>query len=226
VSSPLRLPFAPSSEPFARLRSCWSGTIPLRLQRGDYLYLPGDPSRSVFLVREGFVRLARLLDSGRELTLDVAGPGDIVGEEAVMGEARRTSLAQALQPARVSPLPAATLESLLDRSGPLALALARVVSERSRRIEARALENALGDCRRRLSSVLLDLADRFGADEGAARRLGVRLTHEDLARLIGAARETVTPLLGKLRKVGILAYDRRRLLVRDPHRLRALAAGR
>jgi CRP/FNR family transcriptional regulator len=101
-----------------------------------------------------------------------------------------------------------------------------VVSERSRRIEARALENALGDCRRRLSSVLLELADRFGADEAGDRRLGVRLTHEDLARLIGAARETVTPLLGELRTAGILHYDRRRLLIHDPRRLRDLAAGR
>jgi CRP/FNR family transcriptional regulator len=226
MSSPLRFAITEPSEPLARLRSCWNGTLALELQRGDYLYLPGDPARSVFLVREGFVRLGRLLDSGGELTLEVAGPGEIVGEEAVMGEARRPGLAQALQPARVSPVPAATLDPLLARSGPLALALARVVSERSRRIEARALENALGDCRQRLASMLMDLAGRYGFDEPGGCRLGLRLTHEDLARLIGAARETVTPLLTELRRAGVLAYDRRRFLIRDPRRLRDLAAGR
>ena len=145
MSSPaFRLPLEEPRQPLARLRSCWNGTIPLELLRGDYLYLPGDPSRSVFPVREGFVRLARLL----------------------------------------------------------------------------------GDCRRRLAGALLDLAGRFGADEAGGRWLGLCLTHEDLARLIGATGESVTPLLVELRRAGVLHYDRRRLLIRGPRRLRDLAAGR
>jgi CRP-like cAMP-binding protein len=48
----------------------------------------------------------------------------------------------------------------------------------------------------------------------------VRLTHEEIARFIGAARETVTPLLVRLRAEGVIAYDRRSLVIRDPRRLR------
>jgi len=61
--------------------------------------------------------------------------------------------------------------------------------------------------------VLLDIADRFGVDEGESRRITVRLTHEELARLIGAARETVTPLLVELRRAGAIDYDRTRILI-------------
>lgn len=207
------------------LCSPWAGTVPRELARGEYLYLPGDPARSVFLLRTGAMRLGRLLDSGRELTLDVAGPGELVGEGAALGEAHRPGLAQALERVRVAPLPVSALEAALSRSPDLALALARITAERSRRLEARALAGAFADCRRRLAGALLDLAERFGAEEEGGRRIGVRLTHEELARIIGAARETVTPLLVDLRRAGLLDYDRRRILVRELPALRKIAAG-
>lgn len=169
----------------------------------------------MFLVRAGSARLARLQDSGGELTLDVAGPGDFIGEGAAFSETRRSGLAQALERLRVAPLAVSELHAALRRRPDWALALGRVVLERSRRLEERATLNALGDCRRRLIGVLLELAERFGQPEPGGCRLDVRVTHEDLARLIGAARETVTPLLVELRRRGWIDYDRRRLVIRE-----------
>lgn len=197
----------------------------MELARGDYLYFPGDPPRSVFLVRSGTMRLGRILDAGGERTLDLAGPGELVGEGAVFGEAQRLGFAQAVGPARVSPLPAPIVEAALRRSPELAGALARLVAERARRLEARLVESACADCRRRLASVLLEVAGRFGVDEGRGRRVAVRLTHEELGRLIGAVRETVTPLLGELRREGLIDYDRRCLRLLDVGELRRIAAG-
>ena len=226
ISAALRLHAERPLHPMALLRACWEGTVALGLDRGEYLYLPGDPARSVFLVRQGFLRVGRLLSSGGELTLDLAGPGEVLGEEAVLGTGHRVGLAQALESVRVSPLPAPTLESVLRRSATLSLTLARILGERSQRAEDRAVQSALADCRRRLARVLLEMAERFGADEDGGRRILPRLTHEELARFIGAARETVTPLLVELRREGLLHYDRRRLLVRNAPRLQQIAAGR
>ncbi len=210
-------PFAPAPASVLRpdLRRFWDGTIPVDLRRGDALYMPGDPARSVYLLRTGSVRLARLISSGGELTLDVVGPGELIGEGAVLGWSRRLGLAQALEPAKASPLAAPILESAVHRNPDLALALARLVSERQRRLEARAVVGAYGDCRQKLIGVLLEMAERFGIDEAEGCRIGVRLTHEELARLIGAARETVTPLLVTLRRQGAIDYDRRSILLRD-----------
>lgn len=169
----------------------------------------------MFLVQQGFARIARLLDSGGELTLDIAGPGDLIGEIAAFGEKRRAGLAQAIEPLRVLSLPAAALESAARRHPELALELAHVLAERAARLEARAALNALGDCRARLAGVLIELAERFGQREVSGCRIGLRLTHQELARLIGAARETVTPLLVELRRQGTIDYDRRRILIRD-----------
>jgi CRP/FNR family transcriptional regulator len=189
--------------------------LPLEFQRGDFLFLPGDPARSVFLLQSGWVRIGRLLDSGGELTLDIAGAGEIVGEEAIFGETRRARLAQALAPVVAVPLPVPALLTAMARSPELSHAVSRVVWERGQRLETRAVESAFADCRRRLCRTLLDVADRYGVDEPGGRRIAVRLTHEELARLIGAARETVTPLLVALRREGAIEYDRTRILIRD-----------
>jgi CRP/FNR family transcriptional regulator len=203
------------------LQDQWHRSWPLEFERGDYLFLPGDPARSVFLLHSGWVRIGRLLDSGGELTLDVAGPGELVGEDALYGESPRVRLAQALSPVAAAPAPVAGVAEALGRSPELAAALNRLLWERSRRLEARAVESAFADCRRRLCRTLLDLADRFGVDEPEGRRIAIRLTHEELSRLIGAARETVTPLLVALRREGAIDYDRRRLLVRERRMLEA-----
>jgi CRP/FNR family transcriptional regulator len=193
----------------------------MEFARGDYVYLPGDPARSVFLITSGWVRLARLLDSGGELTLDIAGPGEIFGEAVRFGETKRSRLVQALSPVVALPLPLPLFTAALETDEEFAPAFSQILWERGRRLEGRAVEGAFADCRRRLARALLDVADRFGVDDPAGRRITVRLTHEDLARLIGAARETVTPLLVSMRREGIIEYDRTRILIKDRTRLLA-----
>ncbi len=193
----------------------WRNSLPMEFRRGDYLFLPGDPARSIFLLRAGWVRIGRLLDNGGDLTLDVAGPGELVGEAALFGERQRIGLAQGLSDVVATPAPVSVLRAELRTDPAFALVVSQTVWRRSRRVEARAIDQAYADCAERLRHVLLELAERFGADEADGRRITVRLTHEDLARMIGAARETVTPLLVDLRRSGTIHYDRSRFVIRD-----------
>lgn len=188
--------------------------------RGDYLYLPDDPANAVFLVRSGAVRLARFLDSGRELNLEIVGPGEILGEAALFGEAWRLGLAQVLCPTQVARIPSTWAMAALENDAAVARDLAQILFDRAGRAERRSLQNLSWGCRERLGALLLDLSERFGSGTIAGQSLGLRLTHEDLARFIGAARETVTPLLVSLRTEGAISYDRQSLVIRDPRRLR------
>jgi CRP/FNR family transcriptional regulator len=220
-------PSASYPRPAIGRRVLWrlfEGATNLGYSRGDYLYLPDDPSNAVFLVRSGAVRIARLLDSGRELNIEIAGPGELVGEAAVFGESWRLGLAQVLCPSQIARIPSSWVLSTLENDPAVARELGQVLFERSVRMERRTLQNLSWGCRARLGALLLELAERFGSGSAEERRLLLRLTHEDLARFIGAARETVTPLLVSLRSEGAISYDRRSLVIRDPRRLRSEAA--
>jgi CRP/FNR family transcriptional regulator len=223
ITQSASFPRPPASSPRALWR-LFEGASLRSYGRGDYLYLPDDPSNAVFLVRSGAVRIARLLDSGRELNLEIAGAGELVGEAAVFGETWRVGLAQVLSPAQIARVPSAWVLSTLESDPAVARELAQVLFERAHRMERRTLQNLSWGCRERLGALLLELADRFGSGSGEEKRLGLRLTHEDLARFIGAARETVTPLLVSLRSEGAISYDRRSLVIRDPRRLGGPAA--
>ena len=182
---------------------------PLRVRRGSVLYREGDEVEGLYLVREGFIWLG---DAGVEpATLGVVGPGGLFGEEALVGERARTLGAAALTYAELLFAPkeelAALLEAFPEAQGFFLKALyARLKAAEARLWEARHLSVA-----QRLARLLLAL----GPGE-------VGLSHQDLARMVGATRETVTKLLGEWALRGVVDLGYRRLQVLDPKALARL----
>ncbi len=68
----------------------------LRKARGEFIYMPGDRAEHVYILRQGRVKLAVLSESGKEIALDIIKPGEIFGEIALVDEAPRSNMAQAL----------------------------------------------------------------------------------------------------------------------------------
>jgi CRP/FNR family transcriptional regulator, cyclic AMP receptor protein len=182
---------------------------PLRVRRGSVLYREGDEVEGLYLVREGFIWLG---DAGVEpATLGVVGPGGLFGEEALVGERAHTLAATALTYAELLFAPkeelAALLEAFPEAQGFFLKALyARLKAAEARLWEARHLSVA-----QRLARLLLAL----GPGE-------VGLSHQDLARMVGATRETVTKLLGEWALKGVVDLGYRRLQVLDPKALARL----
>jgi cAMP-binding proteins - catabolite gene activator and regulatory subunit of cAMP-dependent protein kinases len=182
---------------------------PLRVRRGSVLYREGDEVEGLYLVREGFIWLG---DARVEpATLGVVGPGGLFGEEALVGERARTLGATALTYAELLFAPkeelAALLEAFPEAQGFFLRALyARLKAAEARLWEARHLSVA-----QRLARLLLAL----GPGE-------VGLSHQDLARMVGATRETVTKLLGEWALKGVVDLGYRRLQVLDPKALARL----
>jgi CRP/FNR family cyclic AMP-dependent transcriptional regulator len=163
----------------------------------------------LYLVREGFIWLG---DARVEpATLGVVGPGGLFGEEALVGERARTLGATALTYAELLFAPkeelAALLEAFPEAHGFFLKALyARLKAAEARLWEARHLSVA-----QRLARLLLAL----GPGE-------VGLSHQDLARMVGATRETVTKLLGEWALRGVVDLGYRRLQLLDPKALARL----
>jgi CRP-like cAMP-binding protein len=153
-----------------------------------------------------------LRHDGRRLVLDVlgpgdglGGPGDGVGAEGAARVAQAT--VRALRPGRLRDLEPGEAIPLLVRR-----------AERSARLAA---DLAWFDVPTRLLARLHVLADRFGRPVPAGTFIGLRLTHEDLAGLCGASRESVSRAMGELMRQDRVEVPRRgRIVVR--HRLSAL----
>ena len=195
----------------------WGAPAPVRaLVRGEVLYRAGETAEAAYTVAAGLVKLSLALPSGRERIVGVAGPGDVIGALTPVSDTYGET-AEALG--------AAVDVRALDPQRPEhAAALARAADARLSWLR-HALEEAELPVAARLARTLLRLGERFGhrGDDGRVR-LTLPLTHEHLAALIGAARETTTLMLSDLRQRGLLEGTRGHYLF-DPARLRDAASG-
>ncbi|ADI13775.1 Crp/Fnr family transcriptional regulator [Truepera radiovictrix] len=182
------------------------------LAKGDALYYAGDEASTIYRVTEGLFKLSIDLPSGRERVIGVSGPGDFIG--ALTPAPHYAENAEALSPkVRVLVIPkedAPKLHGELHKAtGAQLLQLKDALEDTDLPVGAR------------LARTLLRLGHRFGHTTAAGRvQLTLPLTHDHLAAMIGAARETTTAALSEMRERGALSGTRGQYSF-DPSELRA-----
>lgn len=173
------------------------------LAKTDVLYHAGDEASSVFRVDEGLMKLSLDLPSGKERILGLAGPGDFIGA-VLPSQTAYQETSSALSP-RVRLSGAA-----LPLDGNLTPHLERAALRQLQQLHS-ALEDGDLPVPARLARTFLRLGERFGLrHHDGSLQLMLPLTHDHLAAMIGAARETTTATLGEMRQAGLLSGTRGR----------------
>jgi len=169
----------------------------------------GDPTRLVYLVKRGKVRIARLTPDGKEVTVAVLGAGDIFGEETLFEQELRTTVAVCMEESLLCTAKADDLFALLSRDPQLALNVAKILSERLDEAASTMEDLAYARVADRIMHLFGRLLGEHGRETADGFVLDVRLTHADIASLIGSTRETVSLELSNLSKAGRLKLDGR-----------------
>lgn len=190
----------------------------LQCRRNHRFYLADDPSDTVYLVKEGRIRLQRISEDGHAILLDILGPGEIFGELALAGEQTRSHSAEALEESMVCAFGRERFEGVLRKYPELSYRVVKLIGFRFRQLEARYEDLAFRPLAERLAFTLHDLADRHGIRDatGGAR---LPLTQKDLATLIGSSREAVAEELARMKKAGLVETGYRSLYLPSPGKL-------
>ncbi len=173
----------------------------------------GDPTRLVYLIKRGKVKIARLTPDGKEVTVAVLGAGDIFGEETLFEQATRMTVAVCIEECLLCTAKADDLFALLSRNPQLALNVAKILSERLDDASATMEDLAYAKVSDRLMNLFLRLAGEHGKPTPEGVTLELRLTHADIASLIGSTRETVSLELSNLVKAGRITTDGRFIMI-------------
>ncbi len=183
-------------------------------KRNTAFFFAQEQSDSIYLVKQGRVKLTRTSSEGREVILDILGPGEIFGELAIAGEELRTHSASAIDDSLVCIITRQDFEELLKAHPEMALKVLKLVGMRRRELEMRLEDLIFQPLVNRLALTLLWQAKRHGVSEknGAVR---LPLTQKDLAHLIGASREAVAEQLAKFRQAGFLKTSYRAIQLTD-----------
>ena len=178
------------------------------------IILQDDWGSSVYFVVEGWVKIRTYNIDGKEVTLNILGPGEVVGEMAALDESPRSTDVISLTEAKVALLPAKKFVDFLEADAACGVRLAQLISRRLRQINRR-LQLRESGSNARVVDILLFLAEF----RGRVSRAGVEipnLPHRELGSLSGLARETVTRILGKLETKGLIQRDRERDIICIP----------
>ena len=181
--------------------------IPRNIKKKGLVYSEGDHADKLYILKEGRIKITRLGEDGKELTMDIIEPGDIFGELTLAGETQRETNAEALEDSFICTVARDDFERFLKMRPNLTFTLTKWIGTRLRKIENRFENLIFQDVRTRLFSLLEDLAEKYGEDVAAGRKIAIKLSHQELANLIGATRETVTFELNKMKKLDDLIVE-------------------
>jgi CRP/FNR family transcriptional regulator, cyclic AMP receptor protein len=179
----------------------------LRKQRGEFVFMPGDRADSVYFLKKGRIKLSVLSDSGKEIAIDIIQPGEMFGEFALIDESVRSNMTQALDEVMILVFNKHDFGGLLKSQSSLALNYIRMVGDRRRRMEKKLSDITSKEVPARVCELLHELsANALPAGEG--HQSLIPLTHQDVASLIGASRQTTTSILNDLMRSGFIELGR------------------
>lgn len=191
-----------------------------RYRRGDIIFQKDDPGHSLFIVARGSVRIYLPSAQGADLTLAVLGAGQFFGDLSLLDGRPRSASAASLADTNVVILERGDFAALVRSRPEAAMSVLAVVARRLRETDEMASDLAFLDVGGRLAKKLLDLAATNGLRRTDGVLVDMVLTQEELANMIGVTRESVNRNLSLFRRIGLIAKEGRRFVLRDPAGLR------
>ncbi len=193
-----------------------------RYPAGASICIEGASDGSLFIIATGRVRISAGSRDGDERHLNELGPGDLIGEIALLDGGTRSASAIAVDESEVYVVERATFVAFVDRTPELARILIQLLCQRVRWMTGLLEASAFLGLPARLARWLIMLA----AQQGVAHPRGVeiRVSQQDLARFLGVSRQSVNEVLQSWRSEGLVGLGRGRVVVLDDLRLRGEAA--
>lgn len=188
---------------------------PRRYRRGETVFVTGDPGTSLCMVNAGRIKLALTSNEGREVILDMLGPGEVFGELALLDGEPRSADAIAVEPTELLLLQRDEFIRFLRAQPEAAITLLGVLSRRIRRDTQLVQDAAFLDVPARLARTILRLAEHD--PDGVLRT--PRLTQSDIAAAAGTTRETLNKWFGFFASQGLIEWVDSRVVVLDAERL-------
>ncbi|WJY67128.1 CRP-like cAMP-activated global transcriptional regulator GlxR [Corynebacterium auris] len=187
--------------------------------RGTTIFDEGEPGDRLYILIDGKVKLARHAPDGRENLLSVMGPSDMFGELSIFDPGPRTSSAVCVTEVTAATMNSDMLKQWIENHPEISQQLLRVLARRLRRTNASLADLIFTDVPGRVAKTLLQLANRFGTQEGGALRVNHDLTQEEIAQLVGASRETVNKALATFAHRGWIRLEGKSVLIVDTEHL-------
>jgi len=177
--------------------------ISQRYRKGQIIYAQGSPCQGLHCIYQGKVKITKVAGDGKEQIIRLSTSGDIIGVCTLLSETAYMTSAVALEDCVVCLLPRQDVLALIQSNPQVAGALMKQLSQALNSSDERVLTMAYKPVRERLAESLLLLQDTYRESDG--EEFTIAISREDLASLVGTAKETTSRLVSELKEAGIIA---------------------
>jgi CRP-like cAMP-binding protein len=185
-------------------------------QPGEVLFREGESGEVMFVIQSGAVRITKAV-GGEAKSLAVLGPGEFLGEMAILNGKPRTATATVVETTRCLVIEAKTLESMVARNAEIALRLIKKLAKRLDSADTLVEILMHRDPKARVMLALARHADAFG--EPTAEGIRIRTTAEEIAREVGVDRSVADEVMNRLRRLRLVTEEPGAVVVADIGRL-------
>ena len=190
-------------------------------RKNQIIFLEEETGNYMYIVLAGKVKVTKTTSGGKETILAIHKPGDFFGEMALLDGKTSPATVSAMEDCRIASIGKADFQRFLMHHEKIVLQIIQVLCARLRTVwsQIQALSYSSADARIRAG--ILQLARKHGVPDARGIIIDLKITHQELAEMVGTSRETVTRAVARLAKKGILQVDQRRMILLDSKALSA-----
>ena len=188
-------------------------------RKGEMVFKAGDSGKNVYILESGRAKICQLSAEGKESILWFCLPGEIFGLAEVLRGSTREVFAQVCTNSSIYSIPRDTFNTFMKYHPDTALQVIALLSCRLRTIGHMLMNLALDDATSRIIKLLLRLSVPSMRKQDTDICLEIPLTHQEISDMVGTSRQTVTTVLGDLRKKGTLKVINHRIHIQNGQQL-------
>jgi CRP/FNR family cyclic AMP-dependent transcriptional regulator len=178
-----------------------------RVRQGEAIFRQGDAHQGIFIIEDGRVRVFSTAPSGREITLAYWTPGHFIGGPEISGGGTHMWSGVAVSDCEIASIPGATLQRLVVQMPNFALALIEGLVAKGKCYSSMAQMLGTRSVIERLAQYLLNLSELYGTREGDTIVIHHKVTHDQIAAMVGSTRQWVTMMLKRFQAERIVAIE-------------------
>jgi CRP-like cAMP-binding protein len=189
--------------------------------KNQFIYFPKEPSKVIYFLKRGRVKIGSYSADGKEIIKTVLYPGEVFGEMGILGESNRRDFAVAMdKDTRLCTLSVEEMKGIMSSNSELSLGVTKLIGEKLRKMELKLESVIFKDARTRIVDLIFEMGESYGIKVGEETLIKHNLTHQDIANLTATSRQTVTTVLNELKEKDLIYMERNRFLVRDLNSLK------
>ncbi len=189
-------------------------------QKGEYIFFEDEKGDKFYVIKEGQVKLTKMIENGDEQILNIFSDNDIIAEIIAFDRGNYPASALTMKATTLICFEQAKFENLILEHPEIGLKLLQELSGRLRRAQQNVRDLALKDSSAKVASLLIFLAEKYGDVRRDKIILDISLTQKEMANMIGSSRETVSRVLGRFENNGLIKTSRKKITIFKPEEIK------